>query len=160
MDAESLTDSLISELISEPKEVQNPKARGSTVRGAFTRIYRLRSTESNRVYEILIRQNTRVPDDFSCVFRYIPPSGKAIIIRRYNGSSHAHKNPIEKQKFSYQCHIHQITERYIAINRKNEHYAEPTSRYTDVNGALSCLLKDCSVSGLEAPGDIQDMYGD
>jgi len=36
------------------------------------------------------------------------------------------------------------TERYQELGAKEDSYAEPTDRFTDLGGAIDCLLADCS----------------
>ena len=73
-------------------------------------------------------------------------------IRRYNGKSHQHGNKIEGDVM-YDFHIHMATERYqIAGYPKEESYAEPTDRYSDIHGALRCMMEDCNII---APNDVQ-----
>jgi len=43
----------------------------------------------------------------------------------------------------YDFHIHTATERYQELGAKEEHYAEATDRYGDLNAAISCMVQDC-----------------
>lgn len=63
-------------------------------------------------------------------------------LRRHNGRSHEHTNKIEGDKF-YEFHIHIATERYQDLGVREDSYAEPTDRFTDLGGAIDCLLADC-----------------
>ena len=57
---------------------------------------------------------------------------------------------IEGSRFVNQCHVHRATARYIGrLGGQDEGYAEATTRYADLRGALRCLLRDCNVLGLE-----------
>lgn len=47
--------------------------------------------------------------------------------------------------------IHLATERYQNSGRKEEAYAEVTDRYSNLRGALKCLIEDCKVSLKENP---------
>ncbi len=50
--------------------------------------------------------------DFSVILAYrAPGSNQVLRLKRYNGKSHEHTNPIERQTF-YDFHIHTATERY------------------------------------------------
>ena len=54
----------------------------------------------------------------------VPQSNRVFRLRRYNGKSHEHTNPIEKEIF-YDFHIHTATERYQVLeNKKEDTYAE------------------------------------
>lgn len=44
-----------------------------------------------------------------------------------------------------------IKERYQLAGRKEEFYAEITDRYSNLRGALRCLIEDCNVSLKENP---------
>ena len=59
------------------------------------------------------------------------------------GRSHEHTNRIEGITF-YDFHIHTATERYQEAGYAEEHYAETTNRYADLNGAIQCLFQDCA----------------
>lgn len=61
---------------------------------------------------------------------------------RYNGCNHQHTNDIEGESMTG-FHIHTATERYQKI-KKVEGYAQPTTRYSNVNQALKCLLEDAN----------------
>ena len=63
--------------------------------------------------------------------------------RRYNGEGNTHTNYIEGNEVGI-FHIHYTTERYQHLSQKNEHYAEETDCYTDVHGALQCLIQDAN----------------
>lgn len=51
---------------------------------------------------------------------------------------------MEGNKF-YNFHIHTATQRYQDASKREEIYAEETTSYSDIKGALKCLLKDCNV---------------
>ena len=103
----------------------------------------LRSDESRFV--IKLRQNQNDINDFSAIIVFQEKgNNKYFILRRYNGKSHEHTNKLERNKF-YGFHIHFATQRYQDAHRKEESYAEETTRYSDIKGALSCLLSDCNI---------------
>lgn len=91
-----------------------------------------------------VRQNTLNAYDFSIVLSYQPEGGSELILRRHNGPSHQHRNPVEGSRFSDVCHIHEATERYQLRGSSAEHYAEPTERFHDVATALACMLSDAN----------------
>ena len=97
-------------------------------------------------WQIYLRQNKENVLDFSCGIAFIPKGkNQAFNLRRYNGKSHQHSNKLEKESPFYDFHIHQTTEKYQKSFYKDDHYAVPTDRYTDLRGALKCLLTDCQV---------------
>ena len=78
-------------------------------------------------------------------------SNQLFKLRRYNGKSHSHTNKIEKNSM-YNFHIHTATQRYQKIGMKEESYAEETTRYADLRGAINCLIADC---GFVLPPELQ-----
>ncbi|MBU4444234.1 MAG: hypothetical protein L6422_04375 [Candidatus Marinimicrobia bacterium] len=99
----------------------------------------------NSLYVIKLRQNLNNVNDFSAILAFQERGfNKDFKIRRYNGKSHEYSNKLEGDKF-YAFHIHMATQRYQDVGRKEESFAEATDRYSDLRGALKCLLKDCNV---------------
>jgi hypothetical protein len=72
-------------------------------------------------------------------------------LRRYNGKSHEHTNKIEGNTF-YEFHIHTATERYQDRGMDEDAFAEPTTRFSDLNGAIDCMVADC---GFDLPPEPQ-----
>jgi hypothetical protein len=81
--------------------------------------------------------------DFSVVLGYqLPDVHRVFRLRRYNGKAHLHTNVLERQTF-YDFHVHTATERYQRPGFREEHFAEVTNRYHDLQGAIRCLIEDC-----------------
>ena len=100
-------------------------------------------------FRLILRQSTHNTLDFSVILAYrLPGSNEVFRLRRYNGRSHIHSNSIERQTFYYEFHAHQATERYQEIGAREDSYAEPTDRYSDIQSALDCMFQDC---GFELP---------
>ena len=75
----------------------------------------------------------------------MPPRTSTLLrLRRYNGKSHQHSNKIEKETF-YDFHIHQATERYQVSGFDEDGYAAISKEFADIQSALNCLVKDCSI---------------
>ena len=108
---------------------------------------------NKNIFCLILRQSRLNLLDFSIIIGVYPPgSNKLFHLRRYDGKSHEHTNPIEKQKF-YDFHIHKATERYQNYGTcEEDKYAEPTDRFSNFGEALDCLLNDC---GFELPDDPQ-----
>lgn len=148
-----LNDNEIAVLIAEgkmlPDELANlaPRLR-STKAGHKEASHDLTSKEGHE-FRIMIRQSTINSLDFSVILAYLPELTTEVLrLRRYNGKSHEHKNPIEGNKF-YEFHIHTATERYQQRDPDYpDMFAESTNRYADLSGALKCLIEDC---GFELP---------
>jgi len=74
--------------------------------------------------------------------------GQWLTLCRYNGPYHAHRNEIERNRLVDTPHIHRATTKYIREASHPDGFAESTDRYTDVEGAWSCILADCNVHGV------------
>ena len=103
-------------------------------------------------FRLILSQNRVNRLNFSIILAVRSPQSNVLFrLLRYNGS-HEHTNYIERTKFD-DFHIHKATERYQ--NRegpKEDGYAEPTDRYSDLRGALKCLIDDANI---EIPQDSQ-----
>ncbi|MFY3300226.1 DUF6978 family protein [Achromobacter xylosoxidans] len=142
-----LTDEQIDRLLRMPKQVTNPKARKKVQRGSEQINYDVVGDGAR--FQLFVRQNQRLENGFSCGLLLLSDSGEKVVLTRYNGSDHEHRNPLDKErKMPHCCHIHRATQRYMEAGRKAEHYAEATDRYSSVDGALLALISDCNVSGL------------
>jgi hypothetical protein len=149
MGLEAITQTKIDELIKMPKKVINPNARSREKPSHLERNYKVVGVDDNNIsFSLFIRQNNQLEDDFSCGLIWHTPSGEGLVLTRYNGASHPHKNHLEGERLEATYHIHKATEKYLQAGKKAEGYAETTNRYTTANGALHCLLKDCNISGL------------
>ena len=151
-----LTDAEIAALITETKQLgegyfsklqlrpkQGHKERELNVVGA-----------NGSEFNLILRQSLFNVLDFSVILAYSDKSSSQVFrLRRYNGKSHEHTNKVERQTF-YDFHIHLATERYQQSGLREDAYAEPTNRYGDFHGALSCLFEDCK---LLVPPDGQEL---
>ncbi|MCA0448009.1 MAG: hypothetical protein LCH54_17465 [Bacteroidetes bacterium] len=156
MSFESLTDDKIADLINCQKRLTNPQARVVIKDGHEQINFNVIATDdSGYKFEVYKRKNTRdgMDDDFSCGLLWISPNGEVLTLRRYNGSSHNHRNQLEKNQLGSTHHIHFASEKYIKANKKAEGFAEPSTRYKTLDGALHCLLSDCNISGLKTVSD-------
>ena len=69
-------------------------------------------------------------------------------LRRYNGKSHEHTNKIESETF-YDFHIHSATERYQDLGMREDSFALPTDRYSNIEEAVDYLFEDCNFKAPE-----------
>ncbi|MCY3835610.1 MAG: hypothetical protein OXF83_04110 [Anaerolineaceae bacterium] len=99
--------------------------------------------ESGNEFRLILRHNSINPLDFSVILAVrVPQTNRLFRLRRYNGKSHEHTSSLEKETF-YDFHIHTATGRYQkSENKKEDKYAEVTTRYGDFSGALDCLIED------------------
>ncbi len=144
MNFDALTDDELNHLRTVSKLVSNPRAKWKEKPGHQLNYLLDRGSQS---FDIYLRQNTLDALDFSCGLLIIKPDRTSLTLCRYNGSSHLHHD--SHCHINYQFHIHLATELAILSGKKPEHFAKPTNRYTTLRGALYCLVRDCSVSGLE-----------
>lgn len=147
-----LADTEIGRLIELEKVVSNPKARRLEKRGSEQVNYEAEAATGEK-FRVYVRQNMRISEGFSCGLLYLTSSGELVTLARYNGSDHEHANPLDGGgPLPQACHIHRATERYMLAGRKAEHFAETTNRYTDLDGALRALIRDCNIKGLSDNG--------
>jgi len=103
-------------------------------------------------FRILARRSNFNHLDFSVILAYrVPDSNQLLRLKRYNGKSHEHTNPIEAESF-YDFHIHTATERYQRSGNREDTFAEVTDRYANLDQAIDCLIEDC---GFVVPEEAQ-----
>ncbi len=143
--AVSLTDAEITALIAEAKPLPDDyrqRVQTRPKRGHRGRELDLIGADGSK-FCLILRQSSFNPLDFSVISAWLPPQSTTLFrLRRYNGKSHEHTNTLESQRF-YEFHVHQATERYQQSGLREDSFAEPTTRYQDFAGALSCLIQDC-----------------
>lgn len=141
-----LSDAQIAALLAEPKPLPDGFRSRLVVkakRGHHEAELDVQGTAGSE-FRIILRRSSLNPLDFSAILAYrMPDTNTVILLRRYNGKSHSHSNPIERQRF-YDFHIHTATERYQLTGNRAESFAEPTTRYATLDEALDCLLADCA----------------
>ena len=159
MGLEIITDELISKLLETHKTVENPRTRKKRDSGNERVTYILSNDEGNR-FNLYLRQNYKpgMEDAFSCGLSFILPSGETFTLVRYNGPSHNHPNKLENERLGYVSHIHNASKRYLDDTGKADGFAEATNRFSTLEGALSCLLADCKISGLTANPDQPSLF--
>ena len=131
------------------KRVTNPNARWSE-KPSNTPVHRQRTFQAHSErghFKIYQRENIRDALDYSCGIVYLPLDGTALTLARYNGSGHEHGD------IAYRQHIHVATPAAIAAGARPEREAEPTERYSTLEGALACLTQDFRVVGIAAKPD-------
>lgn len=149
-----LTDDEIRDLIEEPKRMEltadallhNMYDKPGRESAFLQNAHKFPRIGGAGEWQIYLRQSKANPLDFSCGLGIIPQGGVEIfMLRRYNGKSHWHANPLENEAAFYAFHIHHATERYQKSDYDAVHYACPTDRYVDLRGALPCMLHDFRV---------------
>ena len=141
----SLTDADIQRLLREHKPLEadfRKRFAPRRKRGHSENEFGLTGADGSE-FRVIVRQAQANPLDFSVVLAYrVPNSNQLFRLRRYNGKSHQHTNSLEANTF-YDFHIHQATERYQDSGFREDTFAEPTDRYSDLAGAIECLIQDC-----------------
>lgn len=97
---------------------------------------------------IYMRQNKTLSDDFSCGIKWRTSDGEWVVLARYNGSSHIHKNRLDGEIFIQQCHVHQITVEAVQRGWSHENYAILREDYANLNEAKRLLATDFNVQEL------------
>ena len=142
-----LTDSEIQALIDEPKHLTDDWRRRLVTkpkRGHTEGELEITGTGGTQ-FRLILRRSLFNHLDFSAILGFIEPTtGRVFRLRRYNGKSHEHTNPIESQTF-YDFHIHYSTERYQLTGNREDTFPTPTDRYSSLDQATECLLLDCGV---------------
>ncbi|MCY4165735.1 MAG: hypothetical protein OXF03_06275 [Gammaproteobacteria bacterium] len=139
-------------LRSATKRVINPGARWAAKLGRHSQRNYIAESEEGVRYRVYLRQNLDDERDFSCGLAMIQKSGKPLSLIRYNGSSHRHGD------IRYRCHIHRATSQALEASKKIDSHAEATDRYRTLEGALACLIEDCSVQGVTAKRDEPGLF--
>src|SRR6185312_9691394 len=141
------TDDEIAQLLAEPKPLPadfRQRLRLHQKRGHREAALGITGVEGTQFW-LLARQSSLNVLDFSIILAVTPAGGGSRFrLRRHNGKSHEHSNAIERDLF-YDFHIHMATQRYQELGMKEDSYAEPTDRYSDLAGALECFYADCAI---------------
>lgn len=100
------------------------------------------TSERSSEFLLILRQSLINALDFSVILAVrVPGSSRVFRLRRHNGPTHRHGNQLEGDSF-VGFHIHTATERYQAQGLREDGFAQPTDRYTDFDGALTCMIED------------------
>ena len=133
------TDEEINELINEPKPLPEEWETDIYILDHMD----IKGDKGNQ-FRITVRTDKENPLDFSVILGVIHPFTTLVFrLRRYNGKTNPHTNRIEGNEVAG-FHIHEATERYQDRGQKEDAYAVETDRYTDVEGALACLITDAN----------------
>lgn len=153
-----MPDSEIESLIAEQKHVNIPLSQIGSVfkekRGHKEYDIEVKRSDGSE-FKIKIRQSIENPMAFSAILAYVPKAKTDwFILRRYNGKNHQHSNKLEREPSFYDFHIHTATERYQLEGMNEENFAEVTTRYADLNGAIGCLIADCNIVSTNPQADL------
>lgn len=158
MSLSALTDAQISELLTCPKRVQNANSKSRVDGKHSRRDFQVTSLDDRHHFVLFTRQSLVIGNSFSAGLRWKSKSGEEVILMRCNGADHPHGNAIEQIEFIAQAHIHLATERYIVAGKRAETYAEPTTQYSTLAGALHELTQLANISGLNTQPTEPDLF--
>lgn len=145
--AKKLTDKEILVFKDMPKYLTKPLKQKWTVNLKVKQLsIELYSGDHN--FNIYMRQAMMDEDNFSCGISLTVDGNSDITLARYNGSNHVHVNKCDGRRFDFECHIHEANEKSLKASKKIENYAEPTNRYTNLQGAIQCVLTDFHIMDL------------
>ena len=153
MGTETLTDAMITDLLSCAKRVENPKAK-ERIEGKHTRRdFNVISVDEKHRFSVFTRQSSTISDAYSAGLLWHSKTGEDVTLLRCNGGNHRHPNPLEGTRIDWRCHIHAATERYILAGRKPETFATETTEYNSLIGALHQLAQIANIQGLGSSTD-------
>ncbi len=101
--------------------------------------------------QMRIRQSVDRPTNFSVILVCKDYNRNDQVILRLNGNHGRHKNRIEKNVVDGP-HIHRMTERYQVRTTHSDGYAEATSEYMDLDGAIRVFIDMVNINriGIES----------
>lgn len=150
MDLTGLTDAQLSDMRATRKTVSNPSARWVSKGSHREKNFHLRACRCNEErYRIFARVSEHNDQVFSVGLIRVFAEDVMLVLARYNGGYHSHRNVLERTKVPAVCHRHIATERYIKAGLDADGFAEPASDYNDVDEALMTLCDHCNVDGFD-----------
>jgi hypothetical protein len=140
-----LTDPQIAAFLADPKGLVDPREvlralQQATPENSSRLCRRDVVGKSGATYRLILRQSVLDSSNFSVILGVVGSGGRVTNLRRHNGTSHSHYNPIEDTEFANLCHVHIATERYQDLGRSPEHFAEATEAFHDLATALAFML--------------------
>ncbi len=144
-----LTEQEIQDLIGLPKSIvgKNPAKDYREENGQRRCDLELESSDgTGRAFTVFVRQNIRLPGNFSVGLRYVVNRGKlaTVTLARYNGPHGEHSHAPDGH-YSLP-HIHYITEAEIETGHRQpqENHRELTDKYANLEDALRVFFRDTS----------------
>lgn len=145
--AKRLTNDEIAALKKMPKFLTKPLKQKWTINLKVKQLS-IELYSGDHLFKIYMRQAVMDEDNFSCGISLITNGNNDITLARYNGSNHVHVNKGDGRRFDFECHIHEANENSLLASKKIENHAEPTNRYTNLQGAIQCVLTDFHIADL------------
>jgi hypothetical protein len=141
-----LTDLQIERLVSEPKPLPADWRRRLAPRpkSGHTEAELQVRAASGGLFRLVLRRSLHNPLDFSVILAFVDPeSGRNFRLRRYNGKSHEHTNPMENERF-YDFHVHRATERYQRSGNREDTFAVVATAFATMEQALELVIAECA----------------
>lgn len=154
MDFATITDAQLDDMRETPKTITNTGARWVAKGSHKEKNYHLVADRNNEEkYRIFVRISEHNATVFSAGLVRVFAGDQTLILARYNGGYHPHRNVIEATKVPAVCHRHVTTERYIQAGHDPDGFAEARTDYNNVEGAFAALCRQC---GIDCPDDTPD----
>lgn len=143
-----MTDAKLQKLINTPKRISK-KGLKKLLERKFENAHKRADiellSETDDSFYIRLRESLDDPTDYSAILSVRLKIGESFNLIRCNGSSHDHKNAIEKTQL-HGTHVHIATERYFNMGCQPEGFAEESVEYTNINEAIEHLMKLGNIS--------------
>ncbi|MDR5834987.1 hypothetical protein [Caballeronia sp. LZ034LL] len=151
MDFRLLTDDDLNAMRLAPKLIVNPRARW-VIKGTHReKNFVLHDArDATQAYRIFLRVSSTNPSVFSVGLTRVWSAEMTLILARYNGPYHSHRNILERIKVPVGHHRHLATHRYINAGLDADGYAESVSDYNSVGSAFERLCRDCGIAWFES----------
>ena len=101
---------------------------------------------------VYIRMGLIVEGDFSCGIAYRVTSEESLMLARYCGWRHSHREIIRSP------HIHWLTSRALAAGTPVEIEAMASDRFDSLESAVLCLIEDFNLSEIHFPDRLRRMF--
>jgi hypothetical protein len=158
MGGDVLSDDQIASLLAMPKKVTQAPRKAKVKAKHEEYDFAVEGADGTK-FTVYARQSLILAANFSCGLKWEAPSGEGVTLVRYNGNSHPHGNRLEGTRFVDKFHIHRATERYLRMGLDSDGFAEETSAYSSLSGAVKALAIDCHVQDLSLPSAQGVLFG-
>ncbi|MBB5402663.1 hypothetical protein [Paraburkholderia youngii] len=157
MDFGAYTDAQLDDMRATLKTIVNPAARWVTKGSHREKNFQLVALRDiDEKYRVFVRVSEHNPSVFSAGLVRVFDAERSLVLARYNGGYHPHRNVLERTKVPAICHRHLATQRYIQAGLDPDGFAEPIEGYNTVEGAFEILSRHCGIAGEEsAPPEVQ-----
>ena len=103
-------------------------------------------------FSVYVRRGLTAEGDFSCGIAYRVTSGESLMLARYCGWGHSHREIVRSP------HIHWLTGRARAAGTTVELEAVAADRFDNLESAVLCLVEDFNLSDIHFPDRLRRMF--